>query len=206
MKHLLHLGIIIFVLTSFSTVWTKEKHNKGITQKHWTTADHSKHLALNKDFKTGKEITKACLSCHTKADDQFRKTIHWKWQAPGHPKLGKAGNSLNNFCISSNRFKDTSCNDCHPSWQAKTTKGSINCLVCHSKTIMNFNDAITNIKEFSKENDEDSKEMVKEIQSELRDAIKDISMPTRENCGSCHFYGGGGDGVKHGDLDSSLVN
>ncbi|MBN2706811.1 MAG: tetrathionate reductase family octaheme c-type cytochrome [Deltaproteobacteria bacterium] len=24
-------------------------------------------------------------------------------------------------------------------------------------------------------------------------------------CGSCHFYGGGGDGVKHGDLDSSLL-
>ncbi|MFP3980263.1 MAG: tetrathionate reductase family octaheme c-type cytochrome [Desulfobacterales bacterium] len=31
-----------------------------------------------------------------------------------------------------------------------------------------------------------------------------VSRPSRENCGDCHFYGGGGDGVKHGDLDSSL--
>lgn len=32
-----------------------------------------------------------------------------------------------------------------------------------------------------------------------------VSRPNRKNCGTCHFYGGGGDGVKHGDLDSSLV-
>jgi octaheme c-type cytochrome (tetrathionate reductase family) len=31
-----------------------------------------------------------------------------------------------------------------------------------------------------------------------------VSRPTRKNCGTCHFFGGGGDGVKHGDLDSSL--
>jgi len=31
-----------------------------------------------------------------------------------------------------------------------------------------------------------------------------VSRPSRKNCGTCHFYGGGGDGVKHGDLDSSL--
>jgi octaheme c-type cytochrome (tetrathionate reductase family) len=29
-------------------------------------------------------------------------------------------------------------------------------------------------------------------------------MPDRDNCGVCHFFGGGGDGVKHGDMDSSL--
>lgn len=33
-----------------------------------------------------------------------------------------------------------------------------------------------------------------------------VSRPKRTNCGTCHFYGGGGDGVKHGDLDSSLFN
>ena len=32
-----------------------------------------------------------------------------------------------------------------------------------------------------------------------------VSRPTRQNCGVCHFFGGGGDGVKHGDLDSSLT-
>jgi len=32
-----------------------------------------------------------------------------------------------------------------------------------------------------------------------------VGKPGRENCGNCHFYGGGRDGVKHGDLDSSLL-
>ena len=32
-----------------------------------------------------------------------------------------------------------------------------------------------------------------------------VGRPTRNNCGTCHFYGGGGDGVKHGDIDSSLA-
>jgi len=27
----------------------------------------------------------------------------------------------------------------------------------------------------------------------------------RKNCGTCHFFGGGGDAVKHGDLDSSMT-
>jgi len=32
-----------------------------------------------------------------------------------------------------------------------------------------------------------------------------VGLPTRKNCGTCHFFGGGGDGVKHGDLDSSMM-
>ena len=32
-----------------------------------------------------------------------------------------------------------------------------------------------------------------------------VARPARKNCGTCHFFGGGGDGVKHGDLDSSLM-
>ncbi len=32
-----------------------------------------------------------------------------------------------------------------------------------------------------------------------------VGRTTRKNCGTCHFFGGGGDGVKHGDLDSSLT-
>jgi len=35
-------------------------------------------------------------------------------------------------------------------------------------------------------------------------AAQSVSRPSRYNCGTCHFFGGGGDGVKHGDLDSSL--
>jgi len=32
-----------------------------------------------------------------------------------------------------------------------------------------------------------------------------VGQSSRATCGACHFKGGGGDGVKHGDLDSSLL-
>ncbi|MCJ7549173.1 MAG: tetrathionate reductase family octaheme c-type cytochrome, partial [Anaerolineae bacterium] len=35
---------------------------------------------------------------------------------------------------------------------------------------------------------------------------QNVGAPGRANCGSCHFFGGGGDAVKHGDLDSTLTN
>jgi len=33
-----------------------------------------------------------------------------------------------------------------------------------------------------------------------------VGKSSRQNCGACHFNGGGGDAVKHGDLDTSLIN
>ena len=70
------------------------------TKKLWITADHTKHKALQQEFKSGPEVTKACLSCHSEAASQFHKTIHWSWLDPAteeSKKLGKGGLSINNF-------------------------------------------------------------------------------------------------------------
>ncbi len=40
---------------------------------------------------------------------------------------------------------------------------------------------------------------------DLGDTARHVGPTSRKTCGACHFYGGGGDGVKHGDLDSSLT-
>ena len=83
----------------------------------WNTTDHAKHKALQKDFKSGMEVTQACLSCHSEAEAQFHKSIHWTWLADpsdADKQLGKSGNSLNNFCISTNKNEDKSCLACHP--------------------------------------------------------------------------------------------
>jgi len=173
----------------------------------WNTTDHAKHKALQKDFKSGMEVTQACLSCHSEAEAQFHKSIHWTWLADPSDtdkQLGKSGNSLNNFCISTNKNEDKSCLACHPGWGTSRESG-INCLVCHSQKEMNFDEAMDDIKGFLEEGDEESLEIAKEIQDELKTAAQAIGRPGRQNCGSCHFYGGGGDGVKHGDLDSSLT-
>ena len=173
----------------------------------WNTTDHSKHAVLQQDFKSGADITKACLSCHSEAQTQFHKTIHWTWLAdPAETDnlYGKAGNSLNNFCIGTNKTTDKGCLSCHPGW-GNSTETPVNCLVCHSRKKMNFDEANTDLKAFLAAGDEDSLEIAREIQAELRTASHQIGRPARVNCGSCHFYGGGGDGVKHGDLDTSLT-
>ena len=172
----------------------------------WITADHSKHKALQNTFTTGAQITEACLSCHSEAKAQFEKTIHWKWMVPGtegDQQIGKAGYSLNNFCISTNKTVDKGCLSCHPGWGNATE--AINCLVCHGRETINWDEAFDDMQYFMGESDQESKEMAAELQSQIQSAAQAVGRPTRKNCGSCHFYGGGGDGVKHGDLDSSLT-
>jgi octaheme c-type cytochrome (tetrathionate reductase family) len=179
-------------------------------RKIWITVDHATHEALQKEFKSGAEVTRACVSCHSEADSQFRKTIHWTWldssSADSEKKFGKAGDSLNNFCITTNKWQDKSCSACHPGWNGND--GEINCLVCHSqdKEDINWTEAFEDFQAFSESDDPEDLELAQEIQDSIQKSVQNIGRPTRKNCGSCHFYGGGGDGVKHGDLDSSITN
>ncbi len=39
---------------------------------------------------------------------------------------------------------------------------------------------------------------------DLLAAARAVGRTTRATCGTCHFKGGGGDGVKHGDLDETM--
>ena len=50
---------------------------KTPAEKSKSTADHSKFKELDKNFKTGPEVTKACLECHTEAAEQVQHTKHW---------------------------------------------------------------------------------------------------------------------------------
>lgn len=65
----------------------------------WITADHGRFEKLKKEFDSGPEVTRACLSCHNEAGEQIGKTIHWTWICPADPteRMGKAGVTLNNF-------------------------------------------------------------------------------------------------------------
>jgi octaheme c-type cytochrome (tetrathionate reductase family) len=151
-------------------------------------------------------VTQACVSCHSEAESQFHQTIHWTWKASKNDAgtmMGKAAYSLNNFCVSANNMQDKGCLSCHPGWGQKTE--STNCLNCHGQKQVKWEEAFEDLNAFLEEDDADSKALAAEIQGEIQEAVKSVGRPTRKNCGSCHFYGGGGDGVKHGDLDSSLA-
>ncbi|RLB89114.1 MAG: cytochrome C, partial [Deltaproteobacteria bacterium] len=174
--------------------------------RHWTTTDHSKMDILKQNFTSGDQITQACLSCHTDASMQFEETIHWTWKVPSEKEgvmNGKAGHAINNFCISGNAMEDKGCLSCHAGWNG--TEGEVNCLACHGKEKFNYKEAFEDLKAFEGDDDSDTLEIVNEIQSGVKNAVHQITLPQRENCGECHFKGGGGDGVKHGVLDTSMA-
>lgn len=174
--------------------------------KLWITADHSKFAVLNQNFTNGDQVTSACLTCHSEAAMQFHKTIHWTWlveDGTARRQLGKAGDSVNNFCISTNRMNDAKCTKCHTGWHGKNT--AVNCLKCHGRKKIDFKEAFEDYQAFMNSDDPDERILAGEVQAEIRQAVQAIGLPARSNCGACHFYGGGGDGVKHGDLDSSLA-
>lgn len=176
--------------------------------KPWTTTDHKKMDVLNKNFTSGEEITKACVSCHSEAATQIHKTIHWTWLASEDKsdlRYGKAGFSVNNYCISANAMEDKGCLSCHTAWNQKGVQGEVNCLKCHNSSGFNFDEAFSDIKGLLEGDDPETHEMAKELQQEIKKAVGQVTFPDRKNCGECHFNGGGGDGVKHGDLDTSLI-
>jgi len=78
-----------------------------------STADHSKFEVLKKDFTSGPEVTRACMSCHTEADDQVMHSIHFTWEFE-HPETGQVlgkRNVINAFCgaVAGNEPRCTSC-------------------------------------------------------------------------------------------------
>ncbi len=178
-----------------------------------TTADHGKFAALQKDFKTGPEVTRACLSCHTEAAKQIHKTKHWTWEwvnPDNGQKLGKK-NVINNFCTST-QSNEAFCSSCHIGygWKDKsfdfTSEENVDCLVCHDTTgdYRKLPGLAGHPAYQQMEFPAKSGKLVPAV--DLRKVAQEVGATNRGNCGACHFLGGGGDAVKHGDLDTSLKN
>jgi len=175
------------------------------------TIDHSAFGPLQGPFSSPQDVTKACLSCHTDAGDQIVHTTHWTWEFVNETTgqvLGKK-TLINNYCISI-QSSEPRCTSCHIGygWKDKTfdfsAQENIDCLVCHDTTgtYKKFPTAaglpvLGEAKEFSGKTFEPV---------DLAKVAQGIGKTSIATCGSCHFYGGGGDEVKHGDMDSSLVN
>jgi octaheme c-type cytochrome (tetrathionate reductase family) len=192
------------------------------------TADHGKFKKLQGPFASASDVTRACLSCHTEAGKQVSKSIHWTWEqvnpATGQT-LGKR-HVLNSFCgnLASNEPR---CTSCHAGYGWEDTKSfdfadesRIDCLACHDATgtfvkwpteageplyaprtqagrMQPYSEALITVEPDGR---------FTHLPPDLSKVATHVGRPGRENCGNCHFYGGGGDNVKHGDLSSALVN
>jgi octaheme c-type cytochrome (tetrathionate reductase family) len=172
-----------------------------------STADHTKYEELKEPFMTGPEVTRACLKCHTEAGQQFMKNIHWTWSYENKKTgqtLGKK-HLVNTFCTNA-RGNEGMCAQCHAGygWKDETfdfnNENNIDCVVCHDRTGTYYKTPPT------KGNKSCSVMFEGKQPIQWSKVAQNVGLPARENCGGCHFYGGGGDGVKHGDLDSSLIH
>ncbi|MBK8946721.1 MAG: tetrathionate reductase family octaheme c-type cytochrome [Ignavibacteriae bacterium] len=163
--------------------------------------DHTEHI--EGPFNSPQEVTATCLECHEGVDAEIMETRHWNWL--GNEFVNKRGekvkfgkrNIINNFCIAvpSNWPRCTSCHISY-GWKDDTfdfTNGdNIDCLVCHDQSG-------TYVKTPTGAGMPDAK-------VDLVVAAQSVGKTSKKNCGTCHFNGGGGTGVKHGDLDESLLN
>ena len=180
-----------------------------------STADHTKFEALKKPFKSAVEVTRACLECHTNAGKQIHPTTHWKWELFND----KTGQMLGMKNVVNNAYMSVAsnlkfCTSCHigSDWTDDnfdfTSDEQVDCLVCHDGT------GTYGIKKIHARRAQcnachDTFDPVKARNVVQRANYADLApkvAPTgRATCGTCHFNSDGGDGVKHGDLDSSLI-
>jgi octaheme c-type cytochrome (tetrathionate reductase family) len=152
-------------------------------------------------FADGPSVTRACLACHPRAAEEIMQTSHYQWLGepellPGRSEPVRIGkrNLINNYCIGI-EGNWPKCTICHAGYGWKdagydfSRQELVDCLVCHDRS-----------GGYGKGDSGLPAEGV-----DLLASARSVGRPTRDNCGYCHFNGGGGDAVKHGDLDGSLA-
>jgi len=205
-RRLLLLTVVLLLATVFLSCSsdTQPPQKTSAADKlpeHPVHTDHSTFFQTA--FPDGPAVTRACLECHPNASAEVMKTTHWNWQGeevtvPGHVgsvRIGKR-NVINNFCIGI-QSNWPACTMCHIGygWEDEnfdfTDQTLVDCLVCHDNSgsyLKKFRGAGV---------PDDSVDLLKVARS--------VGMPLRQNCGGCHFQGGGGNAVKHGDMDETLL-
>lgn len=164
--------------------------------------DHSKLKPLQREFATPQEVTETCIRCHNGRHVEVMESSHWNWdrisyvEGKGVKALGKK-NVLNNFCIGA-QSNEQACAKCHIGFGMNGNKFDFNnarnvdCMVCHD-----------NSEEYKKGS---SLAGYPDRSVNLSKVAQSVGTPLKSNCGSCHFFGGGGNNVKHGDLEVATLS
>src|SRR5699024_3141769 len=197
---IVNLALALLILTSTSIM--------AEINRSPTTSEHSKLEALKGPFETASDVTAACFECHTEAAGQIKATTHWTWlykHAETGQTLGK-NQVINSFCGMA-ITNEARCTSCHVGYGWKdrrepppAAESAVDCLVCHDTTgsYWKFPTLAGDPTYVPREWPKGSGKIVQP--PNLPDIAQHVGSSGRANCGSCHFYGGGDDGVKHGDL------
>lgn len=199
------LGLVVLIAVGyfsdkFYEPSTVQKLKQQYSKKYQKNVDHSKFAILQQHFSTPQQVTEACESCHNMTAHQVMNSNHWNWERADFIKgkgivyLGKA-NAINNFCIGT-KGNELSCAKCHIGFGMDSTRKiftdstNIDCLVCHDNT-----------ETYAKAGEKGG---APAPGLDFNKIAQSVGKPKRTNCGVCHFYGGGGNNVKHGDLEMSM--
>jgi len=197
------LGMIMLALHGKGADSTPlAKLNEQYAKKTKASVDHSMFPQLKKRFAKPQDVTAACISCHNGRHTEVMQSTHWNWErteyiaGKGIRPIGKR-NALNNFCIGISG-NEQSCNRCHIGYGYSDAKFNfqdplnVDCLACHdnSSTYLKKADGAG----------------MPDPSVDLSYVAQHVGKPDRTDCGTCHFFGGGGNNVKHGDLEQSLFD
>lgn len=171
------------------------------------------HKDITGPFATPMDVTNTCLECHDTAAQEVMQTSHWTWATEqvieGRTVMRGKKTAINNFCISISGGQPR-CTSCHVGYGWKDTtfdfsdESRVDCLACHDTTGIYNKQAgapagagmppgYTGNKKF------DAKPY------DLERMAQRAGVPSRQNCLNCHANGGGGNAIKHGDMDISLM-
>ncbi len=209
-KNILYLTVVIIVsLVMIQFFHRDDYYNlklEELKQTYSTQAissvDHSKFEILQQEFKSPQDVTEACLSCHTERHKEVMESSHWNWErvsyieGRGLEATGKRS-VLNNFCIGSNS-NEQACAKCHIGFGMTndhfdfTNRRNVDCMVCHD----NSNEYLKGA----------AMAGYPDRSVNLNKVAQSVGNPQKANCGSCHFYSGGGNNVKHGDLEEAQLS
>ena len=169
--------------------------------KDTASVDHSLFVELQKEFDTPQEVTEACLTCHNGTHKEIMASAHWNWErvsyieGRGIKSLGKK-NILNNFCIGA-ESNEQACAKCHIGFGMSDdhfdfdNQKNVDCMVCHDQSELYLKGS--------------SMAGYPDREVNLTEVAQHVGAPQKTNCGACHFYSGGGNNVKHGDLEEGLI-
>jgi len=202
------IGVVIFLLIAENFLRKNDTYNLKLEKlkqeyavKPISSVDHSKLAVLQKAFASPQEVTEACLTCHTETHKEIMNSAHWNWErvsyieGRGVASVGKK-NVLNNFCIGASS-NEQACAKCHIGFGMSNdhfdfnNARNVDCMVCHD-----------NSKEYQKGA---AMAGYPDRSVNLSKVAQHVGRPENINCGGCHFYSGGGNNVKHGDLEESLM-
>jgi octaheme c-type cytochrome (tetrathionate reductase family) len=165
------------------------------------TIDHSKLPELQRDFTSPQEVTETCNVCHTERHKEVMQSSHWNWErvtyveGRGVAAAGKK-NVLNNFCLGA-QSNELSCAKCHIGFGMTNdhfdfnNSRNVDCMVCHDTS-----------EEYQKGS---AMAGYPARTVNLTKVAQSVGNPGKFNCGSCHFMSGGGNNVKHGDLEMAQL-